>query len=562
MSDDPRALAARALAEVALQGRSLRDVLAQTLPQLAEARQRAFASSLVYAGTRGWLRWDAALPLLLRRPLPRRLARVRALLVLGLTQLEDLGTPAHAALDATVQAAEALGHGTQRGLVNAVLRRWLRERDTLLPRLEADAEARTRLPAWLLAAMAHDWPQQQDALVAACNQEASPVLRVNTARTTRAEYLERLAAAGIAAQAHPWIGSAITLAHALDVTRLPGWSDGLCAVQDGAAQLAALLLDARGGARVLDACAAPGGKTCHILEHAAVQLTALERDPARAARVRENLQRLRLACELRVADATATAGWWDGQPYTHILLDAPCSATGVLRRQPDVRLHRRASDLPALRAQQHALLEALWPLLAPGGTLLYATCSILRMENAAQIAAFLDTHDDAVAQPIRLPAGRADGAGWQILPGEGGLDGMFYARIGKRGARNARTGTAIVARRGYTGARPPRRSPSDDPPLRPAAAAPRPAGAVAGRQRDGAGRTAQRAVAIPLARRAGPPALQRYAQRHRHRARLRHPQRARGRGAPHPQPCRAPRRAGRRRRAGAARSRPAPPARA
>jgi 16S rRNA (cytosine967-C5)-methyltransferase len=431
---DTRAVAALALAEIALGGRSLREVLAQQLPQLPQPRERAFASALVFAGARGWLRWNAALPLLLQKPLSRRLGALHALLVLGLTQLEDLDVPAHAAVAATVEAARALGHDEQRGLVNAVLRRWLRERGALLARLDADVESRTRLPAWLLQAVHGDWPAQLDAIVAASNAEVPPTLRVNLARVPRADYVQRLIVAGIDARPHAWIDSAVTLSASLDVTRLPGWGEGLCAVQDGAAQLAAVLLDAPAGARVLDACAAPGGKACHILERSAVQLTALELAPARLARVRDNLTRLRLHADLRIGDATQPALWWDGVACTHILLDAPCSATGVLRRQPDVRLHRRASDLPALIAQQRALLDALWPLLAPGGILLYATCSVLRSENATQAAAFLATHADAEALPLALPAGRADGPGWQILPGEDGLDGMFYARLRKRGA--------------------------------------------------------------------------------------------------------------------------------
>ena len=429
---DPRALAAQALAQIALHGRSLRAVLAPLQAQLSDPRQRAFLGQLVQAGARGWLRWDAALPMLLHKPLPPRLAELRALLVLGLVQLEDLGVPAHAAVAASVEAAVALGHGAQRGLVNALLRRWLRERTPLLARLDADAQSRTRLPQWLLQALQQDWPQQADAVIAACNQPAPPSLRINAARSTRADYLQRLAAAGIAARPHEWIESAVLLDAGIEVGTLPGWDEGACAVQDGAAQLAAWLLDAPAGARVLDACAAPGGKTCHILERAPVALTAVETNAARMQRVRENLARLQLSATLIAGDATAPASWWDGRSFDRILLDAPCSATGVLRRQPDVRLHRRAADIPALAAQQRALLDALWQLLAPDGMLLYATCSLLRAENADLVQGFIAAHADAVSDAIVLPAGRADGPGWQLLPGEDGLDGMFYARLRKR----------------------------------------------------------------------------------------------------------------------------------
>ncbi len=432
MSANARVVAARALSDIAVHDQSLRQVLAARLPGVEDSRDRAFVSAIVYASTRGWLRWNAALRLLLVKPLPRKLAFVQALLVSALTQLEDLNIAQHAVVAASVDACGAFGHGAQRGLVNAILRRWLRERNELLKRLDENVEARFRLPEWLLQAMRRDWSGEVDAIIAASNHEASPMLRVNIARTDRTQYLLALDAAGIRAQPHRWISSAIVLEHSLDVAQLPGWADGLCSMQDGAAQLAAALLDAPPNARVLDACAAPGGKTCHILERGPVALTALDRDPQRTERVRENLDRLRLTCELRAADALQPDAWWDGRMYDRILLDAPCSASGILRRQPDVRLHRRASDIPELVAQQKRLLRTLWPLLKPGGSLLYATCSLLREENAQQIDGFLQERTDAEPIPIKLPTGREDGAGWQILPGEDGIDGMFFARLRKQ----------------------------------------------------------------------------------------------------------------------------------
>jgi 16S rRNA (cytosine967-C5)-methyltransferase len=222
------------------------------------------------------------------------------------------------------------------------------------------------------------------------------------------------------------------LPHSTDVTRLPGFADGAFAVQDGAAQVAADLVEARDGERVLDACAAPGGKACHLLERANVALTALEMDGARATRIRQNLDRLHLDAQLVLGDAGEPAAWWDGRPYDRILIDAPCSATGVLRRRPDVRLHRRESDIAALGVQQRRILEALWPLLAPGGTLVYATCSLLRAENEAVVSDLLATREDAEAVPFALPVGRPAAVGWQILPGDGDLDGMYYAVLRRR----------------------------------------------------------------------------------------------------------------------------------
>jgi 16S rRNA (cytosine967-C5)-methyltransferase len=221
------------------------------------------------------------------------------------------------------------------------------------------------------------------------------------------------------------------LPHSSDVTRLPGFAAGEFAVQDGAAQVAADLLDARPGQRVLDACAAPGGKACHLLERTELALTALDADASRLRRIGQNLDRLGLRAELLAGDASTPSAWWDGQPYDRILVDAPCSATGVLRRRPDVRLHRRESDIAALVAQQQRILHGLWPLLKPGGRLLYATCSLLRAENETTIQTFLATHTDAHPLSLALPEGQPGAVGWQISPGDGDLDGMYYAALEK-----------------------------------------------------------------------------------------------------------------------------------
>jgi len=432
MKTDTRALAARGLAEVALRGASLREVMERSAPRLADPRDRALLMALLSEGARWWLRFDPAVDGLLEKSLRHKDPAVHALLVLGLVQLEILELQDYAAVAATVEAVRALKRPQLAGLVNAVLRRWQRERENLIAKLDAKPQTRHAHPAWLAAALQRDWPQQADAVMAADNREPPLMLRVNRQRGEREALIARLQAAGYAATAHPWLSDALVLPHSSDVTRLPGFDDGLFAVQDGAAQVAADLADLRDGLRVLDACAAPGGKACHLLERADIDLTALEFDPTRAERIRQNLMRLRLDAKLVIGDAGAPKGWWDGRRFDRILIDAPCSATGVLRRRPDVRLHRRESDIGAMHAQQRRILSALWPLLAPGGRLVYITCSVLRAENEATVGEWLAAQPDAQALPFTLPVGQAAAVGWQLLPGDGDLDGMYYAVLQKR----------------------------------------------------------------------------------------------------------------------------------
>ncbi|SFR94494.1 16S rRNA (cytosine967-C5)-methyltransferase [Dyella sp. OK004] len=429
---DTRALAAQALAEVALRGASLRDAMERYAPKLQDSRDRALLMALLSDGARWWLRFDAALDRLLEKPLRQKEPAIHALLVLGLVQLEILQLPEYAAVAATVQATRALQRPRMAGLVNAILRRWQRERAELLVALDAKPQTRHAHPAWLAKTIARDWPEHADAIMAADNREPPLMLRANARRTQRDALIERLQADGYSAEAHPWLADGIVLPHSADVTRMPGFAEGLFAVQDGAAQVAADLADVHDGQRVLDACAAPGGKACHLLERADIALTALEFDAGRATRIRQNLERLGLRADVVIGDAGEPANWWDGQAFDRILIDAPCSATGVLRRRPDVRLHRRDSDIPAMAAQQQRILDALWPLLAPGGKLVYITCSLLRAENEAIVEAFLAGQADAEAVAFTLLAGHPAKPGWQILPGDGDLDGMYYAVLGKR----------------------------------------------------------------------------------------------------------------------------------
>jgi len=431
MKIDTRALAAKGLAEVAMRGASLREVMERNAPKLADSRDRALLMALLSEGARWWLRFDAAIDGLLEKPLRHKDPAVHALMVLGLVQLEILELQDYAAVAATVEAVRALGRPQLAGLVNAVLRRWQRERESLVAQLDAKPQTRHAHPAWLAAALAHDWPAEADAVMASDNREPPLMLRVNRQRSTPQALIEQFQAAGYAATAHPWLDDALILPHSTDVTRMPGFEDGAFAVQDGAAQVAADLADLHDGLRVLDACAAPGGKACHLLERARIDLTALEFDAKRAERIRQNLMRLRLDAKIVIGDAGAPAGWWKREPFDRILIDAPCSATGVLRRRPDVRLHRRESDIAAMHAQQRRILSALWPLLAPGGKLVYITCSVLRAENEVIVSELLAAQADARIVDFTLPTGQAAAMGWQILPGDGDLDGMYYAVIEK-----------------------------------------------------------------------------------------------------------------------------------
>lgn len=428
-SHNPRAAAALAVAAV-LAGTSLDDALPQASAGLAAA-DRALAQAIAYGVLRNrrLLEWLAAR--LLERPLKNE-PRLQALLLGGLHQLRAMGVPDHAAVAETVAAAAALGKPWAKGLLNAVLRRYLRERSTLEAALPPDPALRLSYPDWLVARVREDWPSNWEAVLAAGNEPGPLTLRVNRRQTTREAYRDELAAAGIAAEPLAHAPDALRLHEPLPVASLPGWSAGRVSVQDAAAQLAAELLDAHPGHRVLDACSAPGGKTAHLLERTeALQLLALDRDAARLARVAENLHRLKLQAALRVADAAQPASWWDGVPFDRILLDAPCSGTGVIRRHPDIKWLRREADLAQAARTQGRLLKALWPLLAPGGVLLYATCSILRAEGEAVARAFRASHADAEELRIETPWGEAREIGRRLAPG-GAYDGFYYARFIKK----------------------------------------------------------------------------------------------------------------------------------
>ena len=426
-----RGEAARALTRVVFDGISLRVAIAETAPRFADARDRALLSASLFAAARWWLRLDAALAQLLEKPLPPKAREIRALLAIGFAQIAVMQMPDYAVVASCVDAARLLGQPHYSGLVNALLRRFGRERAALDAKLDGDDVTRTAHPRWLIDALRRDWPDDADAILDANNREAPLTLRVNRRRCDTATLLERLLADGIAAGSHADIADAIVLERSTDVTALPGYAEGLFSVQDAAAQRVAELLDVSNGQRVLDACAAPGGKAAHLLERADIDLVALDRDASRLPRIAESLARLGLAADIRVGDATAPETWWDGRAFDRILIDAPCSSTGIIRRQPDIKLHRRAADIAGLAATQQRLLAALWPLLAPGGRLVYATCSVLRAENEAVLAAFRAESAQAQSVPVAAAFGRTAGDGRQNLPGVGGMDGFYYAILEK-----------------------------------------------------------------------------------------------------------------------------------
>ena len=429
MTLDTRAAAARVLAEV-LAGRSLNQALPALLTQVAE-RDRGLLQQLCYGSLRHAPRLQALLGQLLDKPLRERDRDIQGLLWCGLLQLDGTRIPDHAAVAATVDGARALKKNWAGGLVNAVLRRYQRERVALLAALDAAAAASH--PRWLYDTLQRQWPQAAATIIEANNAQPPMCLRVNARLQTRDAYLAQLSAAGIAARPGALNPQAVVLEQAVDVGALPGFHSGLVSVQDEAAQLAAALLQAAPGHHVLDACAAPGGKTCHILELQAqlAGLTAMDVDAARLEKVADNLRRNGLEAQLLEGDASAPPAHLAQRQFDRILVDAPCSASGVIRRHPDVKLLRRATDIAALAARQLAILRGLWPLLRPGGHLLYATCSVLEEENSRVVQQFLSATADAVAQPLRVDWGESVPGGRQLLPSVDGPDGLFYALLGK-----------------------------------------------------------------------------------------------------------------------------------
>jgi 16S rRNA (cytosine967-C5)-methyltransferase len=427
-----RALAARAVGRVLDRGQTLDAALDAVLAGAAADagpladRDRAQVRSLAFGAVRSHHRHQALLRLLLDRPLKGDGRVLEALLSVGLFQLADPDQPDHAAVSATVAATRLLGQERASGLVNATLRRYQREATVLLDRLRAEPAAWYSQPAWLLDRLRADWPDHWEQIATASQQRPPFWLRVNRTRASVSGYAARLRAElGVSAAPLDGFPDALRLDSAVPVQRLPGFAEGLVTVQDAASQLAARLLAPEPGMRVLDACAAPGGKTTHLLEVAGgpLDLVALDISSERLALVGSNLRRLGFAATLLAGDATEPAAWWDGRPFDRILVDAPCTATGVIRRHPDIKLLRRAGDVAGFVSRQRLLLDRLWPLLAPGGRLLYSTCSLLRAENQALAGGFLASGLARLEPATPAP-------GLQLLPGDRDTDGFYYALMG------------------------------------------------------------------------------------------------------------------------------------
>ncbi|UST79863.1 MULTISPECIES: 16S rRNA (cytosine(967)-C(5))-methyltransferase RsmB [Pseudomonas] len=427
---NPRLAAAKALAAVLSGKASLNSSLPTQLDKV-EDRDRGFTQDLAFGTARWQPRLSALAEKLLQKPFKAADADVEALLLVGLYQLLYTRVPAHAAIGETVGCADKLKKPWAKGLLNAVLRNAQRESETIFAELERDPVVRTAHPRWLQKSLKAFWPEQWEAICAANNAHPPMILRVNRRHHSRDAYLALLGETGIAATPCVYSRDGIVLEAAADVRSLPGFAEGWISVQDEAAQLAADLLDLAPGQRVLDACCAPGGKTCHILEAepALAGVVAVDLEAKRLVRVKENLERLGLDAELIAADGRDTEKWWDGKPFQRILLDAPCSATGVIRRHPDIKLTRQPDDIVALAQLQGELLDAMWKTLEVGGILLYATCSTLPTENTEVIAAFLERTPGARELDLATAAGIKQPHGRQLLAQQGGHDGFYYAKL-------------------------------------------------------------------------------------------------------------------------------------
>jgi 16S rRNA (cytosine967-C5)-methyltransferase len=425
-----RLLAAKVLSRVLQEGQSLTAALEPALLSIDSSQDKAFVQAICYGVCRQYHRLDFILSQLLDKPLKD--SEVKALALVGLYQLSFMRVKTHAAVSETVLATKKKPWA--KGLLNALLRRYLREQETLDNLANQIDTAATSHPDWLIERFTQDWSNHAAQILHENNQQPPMVLRVCKRKTNTADYLQRLVEQGITGTRVDFCPSAIVLDKPVAVELLPDFANGYVSVQDTAAQLAAGLLDAQAGQRVLDMCAAPGGKTAHILESQPQlkELVAVEIDASRMQRVRENCQRLQLSPTLIVGDATQPNTWWDGQLFERILVDAPCSALGVIRRHPDIKLLRRPEDIAVLQHSQRQILNAAWSLLASGGILLYATCSVLKQENEQQVHEFLASHPDATELLINAEWGIACTHGRQILTGTAAMDGFYYARLQKQ----------------------------------------------------------------------------------------------------------------------------------
>ncbi len=431
-----RAVAAEIVNAVVGNGQSL-DAAISANEKRVQPNDRSLLRMLCYGSLRHHWQLRSWIDQLITKPLRNRDQVINALLAVGLYQIVAMRIPDHAVVAETVEAARRLRRPKLAGLVNACLRRFVR--DELASNPPADEQAEWNHPQWLIDRIRKDWPEDWQAILAANNERAPMWLRANSSRNTVEEYAEHLRASGMEADLLRGVADALRLREPQAVENLPGFAAGDSSVQDAAAQIAARWLLKNNRGRMLDACAAPGGKSGHLLEVGGdeISLVCLDNDASRVVSIEENLARIGHDATIIASDASKPEQWWDEKPFNGILLDAPCSASGVIRRHPDIKLLRRESDISSLAVLQRELLEALWPLLASGGTLLYATCSVIAAENDEVIGHFLADHGDAIENDV-LPNNnirdlmRRKACGYQILPGSAGLDGFYYAALQKK----------------------------------------------------------------------------------------------------------------------------------
>ncbi len=421
-----RAAAAKVVYQVVDQGQSLSNALPAAQQDIRE-RDHALLQEICYGVLRWLPRLESVTNQLMDKPLKGKQRVFHHLILVGLYQLGYMRIPAHAAVAETVNATKDLKKPQLRGLVNAILRNYQRQQESLDEQSLSHDAGRYGHPGWLLKLLKQGYPEQFESVIEANNTKAPMWLRVNRRHHSRDEYRELLNAEGISTDRHPEAQDALRLHSPCDVSKLPGFADGWVSVQDAAAQLSVEYLAPQAGELILDCCAAPGGKTAHIMERQPeAQVVAIDCDEQRLTRVHDNLQRLKLDAKVLCADARYPDQWWQGEQFDRILLDAPCSATGVIRRHPDIKWLRRADDIEALAQLQAEIVDAMWQQLKPGGTLVYATCSITPQENSEQVKAFLGRTDDA-----ELTGSDIEQPGRQILPGEHDMDGFYYAVIRK-----------------------------------------------------------------------------------------------------------------------------------
>ena len=425
-----RVAAAKAISDV-IQGASL----SRVLPKFQETvwpTDRSLLAEVCYGTCRYYHLFSRVLQQMLKKPLRKRDTDIRALLLSGFYQIAKMRTAPHAVVDESVKAARLLGKPALSGMVNGVLRRFQREQDTLLEQASRDQASAYALPAWLYQQLQTDWQAKAAGICEALLAAPPLVLRVNLQQQDVKEYLNRLEHEELSASNVSGVDTAVLVDKPVPVEKLPGFYDGCVSVQDAGAQLAAELLDPEAGSQVLDACAAPGGKTCHMLERQpGLKMTAIDIDQARIKKITSNLERLKLEAEVVCGDAANPTGLWSNKQYDAILLDVPCSATGVLRRHPDIRMLRHQQDIAGLVSQQRSIMEHIWPLLKPGGRMLYATCSLLSAENEKQVDWFLK-RDDVFELPLEPRVEHVKRShGIQTVPGVCNMDGFYYALLKK-----------------------------------------------------------------------------------------------------------------------------------